>query len=428
MRIGLFTDTYHPSTNGVVFVVDFTRECLEKLGHEVFIYCPDEKLIKAPGHKKKIDKNIIRLPSLPTVGPDAPRTALFVRSRLMKKIDEHNLDASVFFTPMTVGVMALFAAKKNGTIVIAQHSSDLHRTMDFYPTQIKPVLAFAPLIISMSTKMNRKKVKALAKIYMPDRSTSDKWSKRALDTQLAVTYSSCDAVIAVSHKSERQIKSFTKGTGTDIRVIPTGVDPLPKPTVRKITKLRQKFGIKPDDEVMIYFGRIGEEKDLKFLFPVLERVVRRRPKAKLLLCGDNEYRAELMEIAAKSPVADRIIFAGRYKRNDIPAFCAMSKVYVFPSTFDTQGLTLHEAASSGLPIVLIDGPVTEVVKFGYNGFIVRKSYNDFAGRVIQILSDQKLAEKFSENSKKIASEFTQLGQTEKMVDLIDEKLKARDKV
>lgn len=35
MRIGLFTDTYHPATNGIVTVVDITRSRLEDAGHEV---------------------------------------------------------------------------------------------------------------------------------------------------------------------------------------------------------------------------------------------------------------------------------------------------------------------------------------------------------------------------------------------------------
>lgn len=40
MRIGLFTDTYRPSINGIVFVVESLKRELEALGHEVFIVCP----------------------------------------------------------------------------------------------------------------------------------------------------------------------------------------------------------------------------------------------------------------------------------------------------------------------------------------------------------------------------------------------------
>jgi glycosyltransferase involved in cell wall biosynthesis len=394
---------------------------MEKLGHEVYIYCPDEKLVSTTRRRSE-DSHIIRLPSIPTSAQDGPRTSLFFPDMILKKIKEQQLDAVVFFTPTTLGMMALYTAKKTDAVLIAQHSSDLHRMMDFYPKQIKPTLILASFIVPLATKMNKLKMKQLAKIYVPDVKSPDKWSKRTLDTLLSVVYSSCDAVIAVSQKSRRQINGFTKGTGADVRVIPTGVDPLPKPSAARIRQLKKQFDISDQDEIITYFGRVAEEKDLKFLFPVLERVLKKRPNAKLMLCGDNEYRQELEEIAAESSAAQRIIFTGRYKRQDLSALAALAKIYAFPSTFDTQGLTLHEAALCGLPIVMIDGAVTEVVKNGVNGFIVRHSYNDFAAKIIRILSDQKLQQKFSQNGLEIAKQFTEIGQTQKMVDLIIEKI------
>jgi glycosyltransferase involved in cell wall biosynthesis len=232
-------------------------------------------------------------------------------------------------------------------------------------------------------------------------------------------------VIAVSRKSQRQVAGLTRGTGADVRLIPTGVDALPPPKPKLVAKYRKQFGISEGDDVMIYFGRLGEEKDLKFLFPMLERVVKKRPNAKLLLCGDNEYRPKLEAIAKASPVSDQIIFTGRYKRENIPSLAALAKLYVFPSTFDTQGLTIHEAALCGLPIVLIDRGLSEVVKFGENGFIVRKSYGDFAWRVLQILENDRMRRRFSKKSIEFASKFTQLGQTKLMADLLEEKLAAR---
>lgn len=424
MRIGLFTDTYHPQSNGVVFVVDFTREYLEKLGHEVFIYCPSDKLISLP-KRRLADSHIFSMPSFETTGPDAARTSLFDPNVVLRSIKKQELDAMVFFTPLTLGLMATFAAKKTDAVLIAQHCTDLHETLNHYPRQLKLALFLMTFLVPVAAKMNRKKMQQALKLFVPNFVDNTKWSVRALDTFISLVYSSCDAVIAVSRKSQKQIKTLTRGTGTDVRVIPTGVDALPKPKMKNIEKYRRKLGISEKDDVMIYFGRLGEEKNLKFLFPVLERVAKKRPNVKLLLCGDNEYRSELEKIALASPVADRIIFTGRYKREDIPTLAALANVYVFPSTFDTQGLTIHEAALCGLPIVLIDRDLSEVVKFGENGFIVRKSYADFAWRVIQILENKKMQKRFGKRSIELASEFTQLGQTKIMADLIEEKVAAK---
>jgi glycosyltransferase involved in cell wall biosynthesis len=426
MKIGLFTDAYHPQSNGIVYVVDFTREYLEKLGYEVYIYCPKERLISLP-KRDWVDSHIISLPSIAAAGPDTVRTSLFNPGAVFRKIKKQQLDAMVFFTPSTLGLMATYAAKKTDAVLIAQHSTDLHEALKYYPRQIKPGLFLMTFVAPLAAKMNRKKMRQALRLFLPNFINDEVWSLRALNTLMSLVYSSCDAVIAVSRKSQKQISGMTRGTGTDIRVIPTGVDPLPKASARTIAKFRKSFGLSSSDEVIIYFGRLGEEKDLKFLFPMLERVVKKRPRAKLLLCGDNEYRPELEEIARQSPVADKIIFGGRYQRSDIPALAALAKVYVFPSTFDTQGLTLHEAALCGLPIVLIDRGLSEVVNFGENGFIVRKSYGDFAWRVLQILENPEMQKRFSKKSVELAKQFTQIGQTKLMADLIEEKLSLRAK-
>lgn len=64
MRIGLFTDTYRPTINGIVFVVETLKEQLESLGHEVYVFCPARTI--APNRKSAYadeDPHIVRFPS-----------------------------------------------------------------------------------------------------------------------------------------------------------------------------------------------------------------------------------------------------------------------------------------------------------------------------------------------------------------------------
>ena len=64
MRIGLFTDTYRPSINGIVFVVESTKKHLEALGHEVYVFCP-ARSIRPSKHALEFDEDehIIRFPT-----------------------------------------------------------------------------------------------------------------------------------------------------------------------------------------------------------------------------------------------------------------------------------------------------------------------------------------------------------------------------
>ena len=74
MRVGLFTDTYYPATNGIVAVVDITRRHLEEAGHEVFVFCLNVR----SEDRLKDDDHIIRFPSIPSGLFDNNRISMFL--------------------------------------------------------------------------------------------------------------------------------------------------------------------------------------------------------------------------------------------------------------------------------------------------------------------------------------------------------------
>ena len=58
MKIGFFTDTYFPQINGVTYTISLWKKELEKLGHEVFVYYPDDESYTPA-------RNEVPLPSFP---------------------------------------------------------------------------------------------------------------------------------------------------------------------------------------------------------------------------------------------------------------------------------------------------------------------------------------------------------------------------
>ena len=65
MRIGLFTDTYRPSINGIVFVVESLQTHLEAMGHEVYVFCP-ARSVRPSKTAERFDEDeyIIRFPKV----------------------------------------------------------------------------------------------------------------------------------------------------------------------------------------------------------------------------------------------------------------------------------------------------------------------------------------------------------------------------
>lgn len=411
MRIGLFTDSYRPAITGITYVVDITRQRLEEMGHEVFIFCSGEGVRLT----KNEDDHVIRFRSIRDVVYDDYGIALFFPARELSKIKKMNLDVIQFFTPGQIGLMGVYAAQKTGAILIAQHSTDLAHYVQHYPMAVPGLLILA-WTLPATFKFKGKDVKELLKIYRPRR-TSSKWSKEVVESLIAMVYSRCDAVIALSPKSQKQLEATQTQYSFDIKLIPTGVDALPTPTDAQLAEFRKTYGIAESDEVVLYVGRLAAEKNLSILIPAIRRVLKVRPKARLLFVGDFEYRQALEEQAAKSGVGDRITFTGALPRETLGVAYAAGDIFAFPSLTDTQGLVLNEAAHAGLPFVVTDPLVTLVVQDGVNGLVARNTVVNIADKIIELLKSPKLRKEFGEQSRRLADEYTEKAQTKKLEEI-----------
>jgi glycosyltransferase involved in cell wall biosynthesis len=414
MRIGLFTDTYRPSVNGIVYVIDITRKQLEAMGHEVYIFCPaDGVRLHAVDED---DSHIIRFRSMKNAFFDDYNLSLIFPAAELRRIKKLKLDIVQFFTPSFVGLMGVYVAQKTDAVLIAQHSTDLAHYIKHYPAVIPAIIVGAGVVLPSTFRFRGHDVRELIKIYKPRRLVAD-WGQEVIESLITMIYSRCDAVIALSAKSQKQLESWRGEYRYDVTVIPTGVDALPKASVSKVAKFKAKYDIAVDDEVVLYAGRLSAEKNLDILIPTIKKVLSERPKARLLYVGDFEYRAVLEQAAIDSGVSDRITFTGSLPRSYLGVVYASASLFVFPSLTDTQGLVVHEAAHAGLPFVILDKYVTEVVRDGENGFVARNNAKSMAEAIVKILSDDKLRQRFGEESKRLASQYSELTQTKKLEQL-----------
>lgn len=423
MRIGLFTDTYHPSTNGIVAVVDITRRELEKAGHEVYVFCPG-------GKSENVDRDdpmIVRFPSVPTGIFDNHRLSAFIPRVVLQKIKKLDLDVLHFFTPLQVGVMAVYAAERTGAVLVGQHSTDLYQYVEHYP-QVLPGLLLFGTTLPFTVKLKGQDVRTLLSMYKPRKGPTS-WNREIVERAISLLYSRCDGVVALSRKSQQQLLNWRNEQYTyDVTLMPTGVDALPKATAQEMADFRSQHGIVESDQLIGYVGRLGSEKNLDLLVDALPLILRRAPKAKLVLVGDFDYRESLEERVIDMGLGERVVFAGRMPREKLGRVYQQIKVFTFPSMTDTQGLVLHEAALSGCPIVLIDEPVTEVLRDGINGYVARDDPEDFASKVAKILVDPKKQELFSRESKKLARQFSEQRQVAKQIALYEQLIAKRDEV
>lgn len=399
MRIGLFSDTYLPINNGISYVVELTRSGLEALGHEVYIFAPspDSDYVEDDGH-------IIRYRAIKGATYEDDLTSVFFPPLQLQKINKLKLDVIHFFTPNQVGLLGLMAGLKYDVPVIAQYSTDIYQYVDYYPAAEKVILAFpiaAPIVLK-----GRLKSWGRAFREIPEDRRMKTWIKRLTAEYLTSMHDKCDAVIVLSKKHQAQLLEWN--TQSDLRLMPTGVDPLPVPTAKEIQAFKKKYGILKNEKVILYAGRISKEKNLDLLLEAYASFIApHHENTKLLFAGDFDYREELEQKARATGLGERIIFTGHFQRQKLGVVYASADIFAFPSLTDTQGLVLHEAAGAGLPMVMCDAHVSEIFHNNSNGLLAANEPEDFAEKIMEILSDTETTRSMGKKSKEYATEHTE---------------------
>ena len=426
MRIGLFSDTYRPTINGITYVVDTLKNQLEAAGHEVFIFCPARTV--HPGKLQAMaeeESHVVRIPSFPSGMFGDFDIAVFFPPRTLRQIRDLELDVIHIFTPSQIGMLGIHAAMKYDVPFIVQHSTDLYQFVENYPNTVPGALALVGIVFPMSMKLERHDYVELAKLQRPRRGAT-KWGQHIIRQALTMAYSKADAVIALSRKSKEQLEEWqTDEYRYDVTLLPSGVNAIARPSKSVMAAFRKQWNLHEDDEVYGFVGRLGEEKNLPVLIEAFDLVGAELPKAKLLFVGDFDYRETLEKMAARSKFPERIVFAGAIPREELGVAYAAMDVFAFPSLKDTQAWVLHEAAHAKLPIVLIDRNLSEVVFDGENGYFADNDADDVAEKVIRLLEDPELRREFGERSKKLANRYTEQRQLVKIIALYERIIAAR---
>src|SRR5664279_878956 len=174
MRIGLFTDTYRPSINGIVFVIESLKKNLEEQGHEVFIFCPGRSI--RPSHNSLFfeeDEHVVRFPSIKGAFYDDYDTSLFFPPRVLSQVKALNLDVIHFFTPGQVGLMGAHIAFRADIPLVAQHCTDLREYVEHYRNgSLLPGLLALVAMLPFTVKVDGKDIRlSLIHISEPTRRT-----------------------------------------------------------------------------------------------------------------------------------------------------------------------------------------------------------------------------------------------------------------
>lgn len=195
-------------------------------------------------------------------------------------------------------------------------------------------------------------------------------SKKALVENI----SACDEVWTVSRGAGENLRGL--GYEGDYIVMPNGVD-VPRGTVsaEQIEVAIHGYDIPSDTPVYLFVGRMMWYKGLRLIIDALAKVNKAGKNFRAVFIGSGDDKAEVEAYAAQCGIADKCIFTGAIRERELlRAWYSRADLFLFPSTFDTNGLVVREAAACMTASVLVKGScAAEDVTDGRNGFLIEEN-------------------------------------------------------
>jgi glycosyltransferase involved in cell wall biosynthesis len=186
----------------------------------------------------------------------------------------------------------------------------------------------------------------------------------------------------------RDVAEFARNEGglpaEKLLVIPNAVD-IEAIANAKPADLSQ-FGFRACDEVILFVGRLTEQKDPLRLLTAFRSIAEEFPNAKLLFVGSGTLEPQLRKNA--TDLMHRVALAGQ--RSDVPSLMKSAVCLALPSRWEGMPNVVLEAMAAGTPVVAaaVEG-VSELLADGKLGTIVHDSSPEgFAGGLRQVLSNR----------------------------------------
>ncbi len=352
MKVCLLNDSFPPVIDGVANVVYNYAECLVRQNTETIVgtpFYPDTDYTSYP-------YPVIAYPSLDTTAlTSGYRAGYPFPIKEIAKLAEFEPDIIHAHCPIN-------------SCFIARSLRDL---------------TDAPVILTYHTKYDIDIRKAMGDNLLADESIK----------ALVHNVSSCDEVWAVSNGAGENLRSL--GYEGNWKVVLNGVDfPKGKVIGPEADELLSKYDLPADIPVFLFVGRIMNYKGLPLIAESLRKLSEQGYDYRMMIVGQGADAPALQKQIIESGLAldvydknekvcynsgsslpGKIIMTGPISdRTQLRMVNSRCGLFIFPSTFDTNGLVVREAAACGLASVLIKGScAAEGITDGRNGFLCEEN-------------------------------------------------------
>ena len=236
--------------------------------------------------------------------------------------------------------------------------------------------------------------------------------------------------ICVSGHIEKFLSQYLKVKKENSNVLRNGIDEIKfniDLTKQQREELRNKYGIKRNDKILLFTGRVVKEKGVKELITALKNV--NYNNYKLLIVGaalndlnaKTAYEYEIEELVKE--MKEKVVFTGFVKYDEIPQLYHLADIAVLPSICeDAAPLAIIESLICGLPIIsTISGGIPEYAKDGSAILIERDKglVKNLAKSIDSLLENENKCKEMSQQALKVSKKLTNRVYYQNFVQLLE---------
>lgn len=358
MRIALLNDSFPPTIDGVANAVLNYARVLTEMGHSVIVATP-----AYPGAQDAYDYPVLRYRSLDTTRLIGYRAGFPFSVRAVEELRDFAPDVIHSHCPVSSNLLARTLREATG----------------------------APVVFTYHTKFDIDIRAALRGELL----------QNGLINALVRNIEPCDEVWTVSEGAGANLCSL--GYTGRFRVMENGVDmPCGRAPEADIALVRARHGLRPETPVFLFTGRLRWYKGLRLIVEGLARARQTGEDFRMIFVGDGSDRAEVEALCRESGIASLCVFTGAVRdRALLRAYYSAADLFLFPSTFDTNGIVVREAAACALPALLVrDSCAAEGVTEGQNGLLMREDAASLCTQALYACRNREALRRIGENAQK----------------------------
>ena len=217
-----------------------------------------------------------------------------------------------------------------------------------------------------------------------------------------------DKVTANSSYTKNIILSIDDRVKNKLEIVPMGVD-INRFKPEDNTNLKE---VLEAEYLILSVGRLVDWKGTKYLIIAMKKIIREFPNARLIIGGTGPEKEKLEKLTEELNLKKNVVFRGYIENMVLSKYYASSDIFVLPSInlnglTEALGVVLLEAMACGTPAIGTNvGGVPDIIKDGYNGFLVeQKNPEQIAEKVLELLDDEELRVRFSKNALETAKKY-----------------------